>query len=521
MQQVVHRLVSPLVSLLASFLFIHLHAQQQQEIMIVSGLETPVPILTDTLSSMSDLFTQYLPTDLLSSPINVSEIARVLSQSPDWSVIGFALEDAIVVTFQCFKLWTSFFLLLAVPILQALAVLGEMALPHVLMLVKIGADYVSKMEPLYQAILAFTMLFILVCVRKGYVHKARVQYVRSRRQMELRYRAFVASLSAKWRVVAILLPHGLFFALSFEALYWLPESSTNVLSSDALFGLLSVGYPLLRSIRVIRQKRLYSKHTKSTFPTSRLKNTSKMIKKLDNLTIPDYKWRSYEACLKYWIIWSLAVCLIGMVTLFLPTFLTSFFTMPLDWCNIFLVWMHSPFTRGDIALYSLLSPLISPYANRIHEREATINVETEEKTNFLMRILVSFRVVPERHVHLAKDLWSQGPALFGLFFMFTPGFVASRGCSLMGFGFPAYVTIGVLSEKQTRRYEWWLAYFSIAVTADYFITAIGREIGWLPLFYHVKLLMMMWLQFPYFQGAERIFNAIFSSVFIVPECKEE
>ncbi|CAI5745648.1 unnamed protein product [Peronospora destructor] len=480
MQQLVRHLLSPLVTLLASFLFVQLHAQQQ-EIMITAGLETPVPILINTLSSMSRLFTRYLPSDLISSPINASEIARVLSQSPDWSVIGFALEDAVVVTFQCLKLWTTFFLLLAVPILQALAVFGETALPHVLMLVKIGADYVSKMEPFYQALLAFTMLFLLVCVRKGYVHEARVQY----RYIGCR------------------------------------TSSTNLLSSDALFRLLSVGYPLLRSIRVIRQKRLYSKHTKSTPPSSRSKNTSKLITKFDNLTIPDFKWRPYEACLKYWVIWSLAVCLIGMVTLFLPTFVTSFFTVPLDWYNVFLVWMHSPFTRGDIALYSLLSPLISPYANRIHEREATINVEAEEKTNFLIRILVSFRVVPERHVHLAKDLWSQGPALFGLFFMFTPGFVASRGCLLMGFGFPAYVTIGVLSEKRTRRYEWWLAYFSVAVAADYFIAAIGREIGWLPLFYHVKLLMMMWLQFPYFQGAEQIFNAIFSSVFMVPACKEK
>ncbi|KAG6578265.1 Transmembrane protein [Phytophthora cinnamomi] len=514
-------LLPALAALSGAFLFAKLQAQQQEPLASAS-LESPAPILTqDALPSTSGLLAQYLPGDLLSGRFNASEAAAAFAQPADWGAIGLALEAAVVASFQCLKLWLTFLLLLAVPLLQGLAVLGEAALPHCLAAAKVAADYVGRMDPLHQAILALTVLLLGVCVRQGYFHKARVQYVRTRRSLELRYRAFVASLSAKWRVVAILLPHALFFALSYEALYWLPRSMTDVLSSEPLFGLLSVGYPLLHTIGIVRQKRLYPKHAKATPPASRPGATSELIKKFQKISIPDYEWRAYEACLKYWVIWSVAVCLIGMVTLFLPAFVTSFFTVPLHFCNIFLIWMHSPFTRGDIALYTMLSPLISPYANRIHEREAKVNAEAEEKTNFLIRVLVSFRVVPERHVHLAKDLWSQGPALFGLIFMFTPGFVASRGCSLMGFGFPAYVTIGVLGEKRTRRYEWWLAYFSVAVTVDYLITAIGREIGWLPLFYHAKLLVMMWLQFPYFQGAERIFNACFSSVFIVPDRKDD
>ncbi|OWZ12315.1 Transmembrane protein [Phytophthora megakarya] len=522
MRRLVRRLLPPMAALLASFLFVKLQAQHEDPL-TAAEREGPVPILTvrptnqDEQPVPTSLLHSYLPADLLANTFNATEVAQLFGQSPDWSAIGFALEDAVVATFQCIKLWSTFLLLVAVPIVQLLAVLGEAALPHVLTAARIGADYVSKMDPLHQAIVAISVLFVVICIRQGYVHKARMQYVRTRRMLELRYRAFVASLSAKWRFVAILLPHVLYFALSYEALYWLPAPTTEVLSSEALFGLLSVGYPLLHSIGVIRQKRLYPKHTKSSRPKSKSGPTSELIKKFEKIGIPDYEWRGYEACLKYWVIWSFAACLIGMVTLFLPAFVTSFVTVPLHFCNIFLIWMHSPFTRGDIALYTWLSPLISPYANRIHEREASVNAEAEEKTTFLMRMLVSFRVLPERHVHLAKDLWSQGPALFGLIFVFTPGFVASRGCSLMGFGFPAYVTIGVLGEKRTRRYEWWLAYFSVAVTVDYLLTAIGREIAWLPLFYHVKLLVMMWLQFPYFQGAERIFNACFSSVFIVPQ----
>jgi hypothetical protein len=81
--------------------------------------------------------------------------------------------------------------------------------------------------------------------------------------------------------------------------------------------------------------------------------------------------------------------------------------------------------------------------------------------------------------------------------------------------------MGALAEKTVRRYEWWLCYFCVAVAVDYLVTAIGAAFSWVPLFYHAKLLLLMWLQFPYFRGAQRIFDASFSSVFIHPDRKED
>ncbi|CEG44740.1 uncharacterized protein PHALS_01080 [Plasmopara halstedii] len=488
------RLVLPaLGALLASNLYILLDAHLSTT-STSKELQTSVHVLTQDEKPLTNaLSSQVLPSDTF----NISDITQLFAKSPNWGAIGSALESAVIVTFQCLKYWSIFFLLVSVPIMQGLATVGELVLPHVITAVKMAAIYVGKMDPLYQALVVASMLFGAICIRQGYVHRLRMQYVRTRRLLEQKYRSFVASLGAKWRIVAILLPHIMFFALSYETFDWLPIFLMDALSSEALFRLLSVGYPLLHSIGVIRRKRLYPKCSQT-----RPGKTNELMKKFEKLSLPDYEWRAYEACLKYWVIWSMAVCGIGMLTLCLPVFIISFFAVPLHFCNIFLIWMHSPFTRGSIAIYTLINPLISPYSNRIKEREPSVNAEEEEKTNFLIRLLVSFRVVPERHVHLAKDLWSQGPALFGLIFIFTPGFIASRGCYLLGFGFPAYVTIGVLGEKRTRRYEWWLAYFSVAVTVDYVITAIEREIGWLPLYYHVKLLVMMWLQFPYSQEGQ-------------------
>ncbi|GLE11453.1 hypothetical protein PINS_up023885 [Pythium insidiosum] len=232
------------------------------------------------------------------------------------------------------------------------------------------------------------------------------------------------------------------------------------------------------------------------------------------------EWRPFEACLKYWVLWSIVTCVGSVASLFVPSFIAAYFAVPTYWINIVLAWVHSPIARGDIVLYTLLSPLVNPYANRIKDvrdadaAAADANAQENEASNFVLRGLVAFGVIRPTYMHLLRDLWSQGPALGGLMFIFTPGFVTARGALLVGFGFPAYVTMGALADKRTRNYEWWLLYFAVAVAVDHLITSLGSSLSWLPLFFHVKLLGMMWLQFPYFRGAQRIFDSTFENMFV-------
>lgn len=466
----------------------------------------------------------------------------------DWSAIGLSFHDACVGTYTFLRLWMMFFVLVSVPILQAGGVLVDALLPHFITVLKISAEYVREMDPFHQAIVALSLLFVVVCIRKGYFRKARIRYVLFKRSMELRYRSFLASLSDKSRKIAVVLPHLVFFVVAYGLLNWMPEMVVEFWSNESLFSFFTVGYPLIRTIVVIRHRRLYSKRhqqrvttaaaaparsgsvARTTATTARAAagttaHPQRIVRSRSIEELVLNEWRSYETCLKYWVLWSFAGCTLSMISLFLPRFVLSFFAVPTYLCNVFLAWIHSPITRGDIALYTLLSPLFNPYANRIRDVTAAgapgQRQDDSEAAHFLMRTLVMFRVVPEQHIHFMKDLWSQGPALAGLMFIFTPGFVTARGCLLVGFGFPAYVTMGALAEKTARRYEWWLSYFCVAVAVDYLVTAIGDALWWLPLFYHAKLLLMMWLQFPYFRGAERIFDTSFSSIFVVPERKED
>lgn len=467
-----------------------------------------------------DTVVQYIADIQWDALLNVTQYdLPAFAYETDWHAIGAALQDACVGTYEFARLWGIFLYLASVPVLLALSAVAEALLPHVLTLARMGVAYVSEMDPVHQAITAVSLLAIGVCIRKGYVRKARIRYLVFKRSLELRYRSFLASLSDTSRAIAVLLPHAAFFAVAYVLLFsWAPDAVVSIWDNEALLSFFTIGYPLLRTVLIIRHRRLFSRRHRAPAPATTATATSPQrlarTRSIEALVMSE--WRPYETILKYWVLWSIAGCTLSLVSLFVPRVVLAYVRVPTYALNVVLAWIHSPVTRGDIALYTLLSPLLHPYANRVHDTPDATATDNEA-ANFVMRTLVLFRVVPEQHVHFFKDLWSQGPALVGLLFVFTPGFVTARGCDLVGFGFPAYVTMGALADKTTRRYEWWLCYFCVAVSVDYIVTAAATEVAWLPLFYHAKLLLMMWLQFPYFRGAQRIFDASFASVFVVPE----
>lgn len=473
------------------------------------------------------------------------------SGGTDWHELGTALHAAGGATLECVRLWLVFLALAAGPLLRGVAVVAETLLPHVITLLRAGAAVVVELEPAYQAALAVVALAVFVGVRSGFFRRVRVRYLLFKRSAELRYRSFLASLSRSSRTAVVLLPHVAFFAAASVLLAYAPAAVVDVWDNEALCSFFATGYPLLRTVLVIRHRRLYANRRSPPAPatgTSTSATPSAVRRRVSaaNTAVATSattgarftrsrsleelvwsEWRPYETILKYWVLWSFAGCVTSVVSLVLPQVVLALVTAPTYVRTLFLAWIHSPVTRGDIALYTLLSPVLNPYANRLRDVGASAASAARgatgdtEAASFVMRTLVALRVLPEHRVALLQDLWSQGPALAGLLFVFTPGFVTARGCTLVGFGFPAYVTMGALAEKTTRRYEWWLSYFCVAVGVDAVVTAAASELAWLPLFYHAKLLLLLWLQFPYFRGAQKIFDTSFASVFVVPDEKAD
>ena len=56
-----------------------------------------------------------------------------------------------------------------------------------------------------------------------------------------------------------------------------------------------------------------------------------------------------------------------------------------------------------------------------------------------------------------------------------------------------------------RAQKWWLMYWVVFVCFSLTHDFISVGFGWLPLWFHVRLVCIVWLQLPYFRGAEFIF----------------
>ncbi|KAJ0397664.1 hypothetical protein ATCC90586_005649 [Pythium insidiosum] len=460
----------------------------------------------------------YLP-EWVPRDVNVSAYLPELAAETDWHEIYHALGAAVLATYEFLRHWLTFLVLVSVPLMRLLAAVTEAVLPHFLTVTQLVAESVMAMDPVHQAALAAVSLCAIVCYRQGYVQRVRLRYRAFRRDLHVRYRAFVASLNEQSRVAALALPHILFLAFVYVIVFYSPPVVLDVWDNESLTVVLSVAVPFVRSVRTIHRRRMTHIRAAAAAAAPRATNaqsSAKTPQPRPSGTASSTEWRPFEACLKYWVLWSIVTCVGSVVSLFVPSFVAAYFAVPTYWVNIVLAWIHSPIARGDIVLYTLLSPLVNPYANRIkdvRDADPPADAQDNEASNFLLRGLVAFGVIKPTYMHLLKDLWSQGPALGGLMFIFTPGFVTARGALLVGFGFPAYVTMGALADKRTRNYEWWLLYFTVAVAADHLITALGGNLSWLPLFYHAKLLGMMWLQFPYFRGAQKIFDSTFENMF--------
>jgi hypothetical protein len=466
--------------------------------------------------------------------VNATRLIPQFAYDTHWSEIWEAIEDACVATYEFLRLWATVLWLLAVPLARLLTSVLETLLPHFLIAVELVAQQIFELDPVYQTALAITTLFAFICYRQGYISKLRRRYVAFRRDMQDRYRVFVASLSKQSRVIALALPHAVFLVAVYLIVFWSPPLVLDLWDNKSLTVLLSIVIPLGRSISAIHRRRKQQRleeqaaalaATSPAASTAARRPGARAGRPQRPSSSSAYnEWRPYEACLKYWVLWSIATCVTSVVSLFIPSFIAAYLSVPTYWINILLAWMHSPVARGDIALYTLMSPLVNPYANRLEDASDTPArsgydrngepINPNNQASMLWRALELVGVMRQQHVHLLKDLWSQGPALGGLMFIFTPGFVTARGALLVGFGFPAYVSMGALADKRTRTYEWWLQYFVVAVVVDYVVTAVGDSIAWLPLFYHAKLLLMMWLQFPYFRGAKTIFDNAHTSIFV-------
>lgn len=442
----------------------------------------------------------------------------------DWKAIWGAARDASVATWETLRLWGVFIVLFSRPIVQCIGVITEALLPHA----KRGLwwiwSYLRRQQPIVLLQLGCLLALLIVGYRQGYFAKSKQAYSRCESTIRVQYRSFIASIQAKSRAVALIVPHFLYWLFILAINLMIREPFTSIYANETILLILTTWIPVIQSGRLLFQLHSSRQVAKNptpprTTPSAGTPNSTRRRKKRAEVpqTAPaavvtslPIEYPELEEGLKYWIIWGLFSSAIGFASLFITSRMAQYLYIPHRVSVSVLIWMHLPWTNGTMLLYSIISPMIHPYANRIPEPEP------DDRTNLLFRTLSLTRLVPDLYVNAIRDVWAQGPAMIGFIFIFTPGFITARGCLLVGMAFPAYISIGVLTTAEKRNMPWWTTYFLVLACVEYLVEAIGAAFSWVPLFYHMKLISIFWLQFPYFRGAQRLFD-LFMMIFTKPK----
>lgn len=422
----------------------------------------------------------------------------------DWKHIGHVGMDASAKTFAAAKVWGNFVYLVSVPCLKCICVIGEALAPHFKSTGLLMVAYLRKQPThvLLQWLLG--LVGVVVCYRRGYIGKLKAQIRIGKEKVQGKYQSGVRVVHRKSKAAGLLLPHVLYWILIIVLVRVCPSGVTNLWMNETVLAFLIVLVPICLSCKAIFRNSMESSVTAVKSPGLKSpkgrKSSAKKVPQTAPAKMGSGKGAGLSVCLRYWILWGMAVCIGGFLSFFCTQRMQAYIVVPVKLSVPFMLWLHLPWTQGSNVLYNIVSPIVNPYANKIGREN------NNERANSVFSAMSILRIFPESRVHFLKDMWAQGPAVFGLMFLFAPGFLTYRGCLLIGMALPAYISIGLVESRETRNMEWWLVYFVVLSVVEYLVNGIGAAFSWLPFFYHAKLILILWLQFPYFRGAQKIFN---------------
>lgn len=204
-----------------------------------------------------------------------------------------------------------------------------------------------------------------------------------------------------------------------------------------------------------------------------------------------------EQTLRFWVVFGVLWTARSITWYFCPVFLTSLLTS-LDTALLYIfLWLQLRLTRGSNLVYSVLSGIA---------RQRWKLQQDAPQLNVLLRLLVATGLVSaERAESLESTFTESGLALIGLIFLITPRLATFLGTVLVGLLVPCYLSMAVLERGKGDRYNW-LSYWGVYSLFDGVFTAAEGAVGWVPLWYHVKMLAILWLQVPYYRGCVTVLD---------------
>ncbi|ETW08507.1 hypothetical protein H310_01072 [Aphanomyces invadans] len=432
--------------------------------------------LLQSLTDVSSLFTN-------------TTLFDVLSQPTDWVEIQVCFTACVIDTWKAVVAWIYLAKLLSIPVLTGLLMVMEALMPHTRSLVHSAYLTFRSLDPVHQATAVVITLGVLITWRKGYFARVRMAWKRVKLRWRQAQRNFRLQVAAKSKVAAYILPHAIYAMLCHVIATLSPAPVLALLSHEVILVWLATIYPIMMSIRAVRTHR-YTDDPAAVY---------------------------FERSLRYWILWAFYLTSHSIATTLVPHFIVFYFKPSILRINFLLNWLHH--MHGTRVLLGFAVNYVFPHgatSGFSPTRSMSVIAAPPAHAGIVFRTLTAVGLISTRTANIMRDVMAQGPAIFGLVFLVTPGFLTKVGCDAVALAFPAYVVLGTLARHQRRTHEWWVCYFVVVAIVEYLFDAMSGVLWWVPFVYHIKLVGMLWLQFPYFRGAQTLFDLCFHSVLIDP-----
>jgi len=345
---------------------------------------------------------------------------------------------------------------------------------------------------------AVFLLFLLWILKKHierqrYLERITRWYRGVKLRISTRYQGIVARVKERSMVVAALIPHLLLLVPVVVCLPYLAASVTSIWA----VAFLAVVVPYIQSYRALER---------NIDPARRL------------------------TCVMFWTIAAVPLALV-LVADNLPfaSMVLSAIPRRTEMSFVALLWLLLPWTDGVSVCYRGLRVAMKRYGPSF---QPPVRVSQDQR-NFIVRTLIGMNVISERWADAHHDLWNFAILLVGFVFLITPTFVSALGAVYVGLLCPILFSVSAINqwraaenprgasrEDATRmreeaenalraRLEYWMV--AMPTLCLLFLFEIAGTAYW-PMWYHVKVGLLLWYQFPLTAGATAVQGVLSKSL---------
>lgn len=213
--------------------------------------------------------------------------------------------------------------------------------------------------------------------------------------------------------------------------------------------------------------------------------------------------REQDNLLKYWSVISVIFGIRQIIYFLVPGYFSSLL-LKVDVFGLYMTfWLQNSVTNGTEIGYNAISAMLGK------RLEVKGGEDTRAQVGIVLSILVSVGVLSSARANqVSSTLAESGVALFGFVFLITPQIVTFFGTVFVGWLAPAYLNL-VPTNADGQRQKW-LSYFAVYAVADATFEMLRGPLFWFPLLYHLKMVLILWLQLPFYQGATLILKLALS-----------